>query len=143
MSEKETVKVVYAGLRNCMDGVHRLWFILNPENDSELTDRKLLFVKKKSKSVFHTAYIGDIHSIEMEGDACTPKTYFGRWQVHKNLSDWKLENQQVELSISGKNDGKKVNIGDLTLSEIKEKMDKTIGHTKRTALLMSIVEYIS
>lgn len=143
MSEKELVKAVYTGLRQDSSGIYHQWLVLNPEDDSELTDRRLLFEKKRSKSVLQTSYIGDIHSIEIEGSSCTPKTYFGRWQVHKSLSEWKLENQQVELAIAGKNDGKKVNIGDLTLSEIKEKMSKTIGHTKRTALLMSVVEYIS
>ena len=143
--EKPTThRVVYTGtcIVNKKPGYH--WLVLDENGDP--TEDSLIFAKEaKSKfALINRPSIGDIYPINRNGNSVMITGIRERmdWN-HPKLREWKLEATAFEAQQIMDKQAASLNIGEMTLEEVKVKIKNTIGHAKRTALIMAVMEFIS
>ena len=144
--ETISAKVACMGLRLSGSGILcYAWVYLDDKNEPKDEEDYLLFEKKRGNfPLTNKPNVGDIYPITKKG-SLTSVAGMLEWMDHNHpkLKDWKLESRAAEARHIATSQASKLEIGGMTLDEIKKKMENTIGRAKRTALLMSVVEFIS
>jgi hypothetical protein len=137
-------KAVFAGIRKGVDSPQVVqWFKLDAEG--KVTDESCSFVVKgKKKTTFNNSWIGDIYEMEETDTNCKIVSLErGRYEDKEKLSEWKLLETAALSEIERDKQAAKLDYENLTLEDLRVLYGRTIGRSRRAALIATIVQYVT
>lgn len=143
---QRVLKAVCAGLRRgAADPLVMVWYPIKDDGSLDIPNG-FIFAHKGKKTTLNNAYIGDIYQITDDGDGVcrtSSRDRVGRYENREVIALWKLDQQSAEVSLGMDKQGKNVTFGNMTLDQVRENYSRTVGRTRKAALLASVIQYIT
>ncbi len=141
-----TYNAVYAGHRWLTGtGLVARWY-KTKEDGTPDENKPMSFAVKGKKTSLTNAWIGDVYTINEMNDGFRTDGLRKRvFHVEDTLQRWRLEDRAADAQSQMESKQKKTSsdVGGMTLKELAEQYEKTIGIGRRAALLAAIIQAVT
>jgi hypothetical protein len=143
VSEPVKYRAVFAGYRLGSKGLVCLWLKLDVS--WQVTDERVMFDKKGKKNKFNDSFVGDCYDFEESDDQMIKLVgNRGRYDDPEKVSLWKAESDAAETVVRLDKQAKAdTDLGPTTLADLKGRLARIYDPRHRTALLATVIEYLT